>query len=182
MGRAIVDDDSLIRGTLAGRRQDFEILVERYQKMLQCFAHRYLQDRDAADDVVQASFVKAYTHLARLRAEASFKTWLHQIALNECRTRLRGRGARQEIPLDEVPEDSIGAADANSGDAARRAHLGRLVGRLPQRQRAVLTLRVFSDLPFKEIARVEGISENSAKVNYHHAIKRLRQWVSQETS
>jgi DNA-directed RNA polymerase specialized sigma24 family protein len=56
-------------------------------------------------------------------------------------------------------------------------HLRRLVGQLPPRQRAVVTLRVSGDLPFKEIARLEGISENSAKVSYHHAVTRLRQWL-----
>jgi RNA polymerase sigma-70 factor, ECF subfamily len=182
MGQAIVDDGALIRGTLAGRREDFEVLVERYQKMLYAFVYRYLQDPGSADDVVQTSFVKAYTHLAGFRGASSFKTWLHQIALNECRSRSRGGSARREIPLGEVPEE-VGVRDCiDSGDTIRRTRLERLVALLPQRQRAVLTLRVFSDLPFREIARIEGITENSAKVNYHHAIKRLRQWLSQETS
>jgi len=179
IGHTIVDDGALIRGTLAGRREDFGILVERYQKMLYAFVHRYLQDPVGAQDVVQASFIKAYTHLARFRGTASFKTWLHQIALNECRSRFRERGVRQEVALEHVEASAI-AEDGAAGGAVWRASLARLVGRLPERQRAVLALRVFSDLPFKEIARLEGISENAAKVNYHHAVKRLRQWISQD--
>jgi RNA polymerase sigma-70 factor, ECF subfamily len=181
MGHQIVDDGALIRGVLAGRREDFEVLVERYQKMLYAFVYRYLRDPSTADDVVQVSFVKAYTHLAAFRGGSSFKTWLHQIALNECRSHSRGGSGRREIPLTEVPEDAGAQEYVDSGDVVWRTRLERFVGLLPQRQRAVLTLRVFSDLPFNEIARIERISENSAKVNFYHAIKRLRQWLSQET-
>jgi len=53
---------------------------------------------------------------------------------------------------------------------------------LPLRQRSVLTLRIFNDLPFRDIAQTIGISENSAKVNYHHAVTRLRQWIRREES
>jgi RNA polymerase sigma-70 factor (ECF subfamily) len=144
--------------------------------------HRYLQDADAADEIVQASFVKAYASLARFRGAASFKTWIHQIALNECRLRVRRLKSRREVPLDCVETSFLQSDGDAPNDAFFRVRLQRLIGRLPDRQRAVLTLRVFSDLAFKEISRVEGISENSAKVNYHHAIKRLRQWLSEETS
>ncbi|HUI25564.1 MAG TPA: sigma-70 family RNA polymerase sigma factor [Candidatus Kryptonia bacterium] len=180
MAEPHVDDSALIEGTLAGRQQDFETLVERYQKMLYAFAYRQLQDADAADDVVQATFVHAYAALARFRGEASFKTWVYQIALNECRAVYRARRAQRVVPLDEVPESALPQVEPRS--RLDRAALEPLIHQLPPRQRAVLTLRVFSDLPFKEIARVEGISENSAKVNYHHAVVRLKQWLTPTTS
>ena len=84
-----MEDRALIEGTLAGRQQDFEVLVERYQEMVYAFVYRYLRDADGADDVVQSTFVQAYTHLHQFRGTASFKTWLHQIALNQCRSRSR---------------------------------------------------------------------------------------------
>jgi RNA polymerase sigma-70 factor (ECF subfamily) len=171
-----VDDGTLIRGTLAGRTHDFEVLVERYQKMIQAFASRLLLDRDEADDATQATFLRAYAELGRFRGEASFKTWLHQIALNECRTRRRPRRSARLVPLDEVPEAALPATSApNPGSG-----LERLVARLPPRQRAVVTLRIASDLAFRDIAQVEGISENAAKVSYHHAISRLRRWLAGE--
>jgi DNA-directed RNA polymerase specialized sigma24 family protein len=95
------------------------------------------------------------------------------------------------VSLDEVEEAGHLRAAGGSGPetvdggpdgSGRRLLLERLVVRLPLRQRAVVTLRVFSDLPFKDIARLEGISENSAKVNYHHAIVRLRQWLCKDES
>jgi RNA polymerase sigma-70 factor (ECF subfamily) len=172
------DDRDLIAGTLAGRPDDFEMLVERYQKMLYAFVHRYVQDRDAASEIVHESFVRAYTHLARFRGGSSFKTWLHQIALNECRSRYRSIRRRGEVALDDVAPTEL-ANDTQEGERhAERASLERHIAELPPRQRAVLGLRVFSDLPFKEIARIEGITENSAKVSYHHAVIKLKRWLT----
>lgn len=175
-----LDDAALIRGTLAGRRADFDILVERHQKALYAFAFRFVHDHDQAADIVQTTFMQAYTHLAQFSGRASFKTWLHQIALNCCRQHYRSARDHPHVSLDDV---RVADPPANPGSTAGwKAVLERLIARLPQRQREVLTLRIFSDLPFKEIARVEGMTENSAKVNYHHAITRLRRWLRESES
>jgi RNA polymerase sigma factor (sigma-70 family) len=96
-----------------------------------------------------------------------------RIALNECRDVLRAR--RPTVDLDAVPERDLPVTSPR--EAGLGARLRRLVERLPARQRAVLALRVFADLPFAEIAPVEGISENAAKVSFHHAVDRLRAWL-----
>ena len=176
-----MDDAALIQRILGGCREDFEILVERHQKVLYAFVYRYLHDAQAADEVIQEAFVQAYVHLGGFRGDSSFKTWLHQIALNACRARQRFARARHEVPLADIPEGQL-ADERSSPPAATAATLERHIARLPPRQRAVLMLRIFSDLSFKEIGRVEGISENSAKVNFHHAITRLKQWLARETS
>ena len=177
-----MEDSELVRGALAGRQEDFEALVERHQRSLYAFVFRYLGDADAADEVVQAAFVQAYTHLARFRGESSFKTWLHQIALNHCRGLRRSERRRQEVAIDDVDEEKLAATAERSDSGSWRAQLEALVARLPPRQRAVVALRLFSDLPFREVARAEGITENTAKVNYHHAITRLRKWLTGEDS
>jgi RNA polymerase sigma factor (sigma-70 family) len=175
-GENRVDDLRLIRGTLRGRREDFGTLVERHQQPLYGFVFRQVGDADAADDVVQTTFARAYAALRTFRGDASFKTWLHQIALNECRARFRRDRQRREVSLDEAADVAAPAGDA--ADAADRSALLANIERLPPRQRNVLMLRVFGDLPFKEIARLERTSEGSAKVSYHHAVKRLREWMS----
>ncbi len=172
-----MDDASLVAGTLAGRQECFEVLVERHQRSIHGLAHRWLGDHAAADEVVQATFVQAYTHLVDFRGEASFRSWLCGIALNQARSLQRARRRERSVPLDEVPEDALPQVGEPSAGNEARDRLVLLVQRLPPRQRAVVTLRVAADLPFREIARLEGISENSAKVSYHHAVTRLRQWM-----
>ncbi len=185
----VVDDAALIRGTLAGRREDFEILVERYQKPLYGFIYRLVRDHAQTADIMQMTFLHAYTHLGQFAGRASFKTWLHQIALNECRAAHR-RG-RRHVSLDEMSEANLHqarvdaghsggadpAGDGGPGGSGWQPALERLVARLPFRQRTVLTMRIFNDLPFRDIAEATGITENSAKVNYHHAVIRLRAWL-----
>ncbi len=175
-----LDDAALIGGTLAGRRADFDVLVERYQKPLYAFAFRLVHNHEQAADIVQTTFLQAYTHLGQFAGRASFKTWVHQIALNLCRAQQRGAGARPSVCLEDVRENDLPHAASENSNPGWKAVLERLIARLPLRQREVLTLRIFSDLPFKEIARVEGMSENSAKVNYHHAIVRLRRWLRED--
>jgi len=171
-----VDDQAVIARVLAGERDEFEVLVQRHQKALHAFVFRQLRDRDAADEVVQMSFVRAYTNLARFRGDASFRTWLHQIALNLCRAEWRQRRRAPQASVEEIPEPSGPSGDA--GSDPRQVRLRGLVERLPPRQRSVLAMRVYADMPFKEIAQAVGISENSAKVNFHHAVTRLKEWLT----
>src|SRR5262245_21615372 len=117
-----VDDESLVAGTLAGRRDCFETLVERHQRSIHGLAHRWLGDHAAADEVVQATFVQAYTHLVDFRGEASFRSWLCGIALNQARTLQPSRRRERSVPLDEVPVAALPQADAPSpagGDHGR---------------------------------------------------------------
>jgi len=175
------DDDTLIQGVLAGRRSDFDLLVMRHQRALYAFAWRWCRDHERAADVVQTTFLRAYQHLARFAGRASFRTWLLRIALNECRALHRAETAH---PHDRLDEATLAAADAAAaaGQSTQEGDgviLGRSIERLPPRQRSVVLLRVFEDLPFKAIAGILGITENAAKVNYHHAITRLRSWLAE---
>src|SRR5262249_54922398 len=164
-----VDDESLVAGTLAGRQDCFETLVERHQRTVHALVYRWLGDHAVADEVVQGTFVKAYTHLVDFRREASFRSWLYGIALNEARAFRRARTRERTVPSDDVAESDLPQVDGAPPDPRLQDRLSQLIGRLPPRQRAVVMLRIVGDLPFKEIARIEHISENSAKVSYHHA-------------
>src|ERR1043166_6349088 len=98
------DDLALVHGTLAGRREDFAVLVERHQKPLYRFVLQQTRDSHAADEIVQMTFVQAYTHLGRFREESTFKTWLHRVALNLCHDRARAERRRSDVSVDEAME------------------------------------------------------------------------------
>jgi RNA polymerase sigma-70 factor, ECF subfamily len=172
-----VDDAQLVAGAIAGRQECFETLVERHQRPVHALVYRWLGDRAVADEVVQATFVQAYMHLVDFRGDAPFRSWLYGIALNQARTLQRDRRRERTIPIDDVPEGDLPQVEGASEGGRLRDRLAGCIARLPPRQRTVVTLRVVGDLPFKEIAKLEGISENSAKVSYHHAVTRLRKWM-----
>jgi RNA polymerase sigma-70 factor (ECF subfamily) len=174
------DDLTLVRGTLAGHREDFALLVERHQKPLYRFVLQHTRDGHAADEIVQMTFVQAYTHLGNFREEASFRTWLHRVALNLCHDRGRAERRRADVSVEDARDAS--ATEPRLEDVVLGGTLERRIAALPDRQRTVLNLRLWGDLSFKEISNLLGTTENSAKVNYHHAIRRLRQWVTGEVA
>jgi RNA polymerase sigma-70 factor, ECF subfamily len=170
------DDLDLVQGTLGGRREDFVVLVERHQRSLQRFVEQQVGDRAAADEIVQMTFVQAYTRLASFRAQASFKTWLYSVAMNLCRDRARSEKRRSSVPVEDALE-MVPSTQPTLEEVVVGATVQRRVAALPDRQRSVLSLRIWGDLSFRDIGALLGISENSAKVSYHHAIRRLKHWL-----
>ncbi len=169
---ADADDSSIVARVRAGDREGFAVLVARYERMVFALATRMTGSRDEAQDVMQSSFLAAYRQIGDFRGDASFKTWLYGIALNECRMLHRKSG--RTTPLDGVAEP---AAPVTGAHALDRVTLRKLVARLPEKQRATVLLRVCDDLSFREIGELVGSSEASAKVNFFHAVKKLRGWM-----
>jgi RNA polymerase sigma-70 factor (ECF subfamily) len=175
---ASVDDSPLVARALAGSSDAFETLVARHQRRVYALARRVLRDHDLADEATQRTFVRAFERLRTYRGEARFATWLHHIGMNECRDLLRAQRGR--VDLDDVPAERLATTDDTQAPLGRR--LRALVAELPPRQQSVLALRVFGELPFAEIARSEGITENAAKVSYHYAVRRLQAWLGRTPS
>jgi RNA polymerase sigma-70 factor, ECF subfamily len=157
-----------------GDRAAFDVLVRRHQKGMWRLIRRYVKrDADAAD-VTQLAFVRAFRGLAAFRGTATVRSWLYRIAINCALSWLRDN--RREQPS-EIPEDAL--IDTNPAPARltaddQRARLRKAIEHLPPKQKLVLELRVFDDLSFKEVADLAECSENTAKVNFHYAVKRLR--------
>lgn len=174
---ADADDSGIVARVRAGDREHFAVLVARYERMVFALATRMTGSRDEAQDVMQSSFLAAYRQIGDFRGDASFKTWLYGIALNECRMLYRKAG--RTTPLDTVAEP---AAPATGVHALDRITLRKLVARLPEKQRATVLLRVCEDLSFREIGELVGSSEASAKVNFFHAVKKLRGWMQPDAA
>jgi RNA polymerase sigma-70 factor (ECF subfamily) len=169
------EDEALVERFKAGDPHAFDDLVRKYQRPLFYLARRYVKDDDEAKDLAQRAFVKAFQGVSRLRGAGAFKTWLYKIvsnlALNHIRDHARlthDEEAGVSVPVDAVGTDRMEA----SQDKARMLAA---IDELPPKQRMVLELRVFEGLSFREVARAVGSTENAAKVNFHHAVRRLRE-------
>lgn len=157
-----------------GDRAAFDVLVRRHQKGMWRLVRRYVKrDADAAD-VTQLAFVRAFRGLAAFRGTATVRSWLYRIAINCALSWLRDH--RREQPT-EIAEDAlidVNPAPAQLAAGDDRARLREAIDQLPPKQKLVLELRVFDDLSFREVADLADCSENTAKVNFHYAVKRLR--------
>ena len=175
--RAVTPDDpdhELAARFRDGDRAAFDVLVRRHQKGMWRLVRRYVKSDADAADVTQLAFVRAFRGLAAFRGSATVRSWLYRIAINCALSWLRDH--RREQPT-ELAEDAL--TDANPAPAQLaagddRTQLRRAIEQLPPKQKLVLELRVFDDLSFKEVAELADCSENTAKVNFHYAVKRLR--------
>lgn len=176
---ATLEDGDLVARAQDGDERAMGEIVARHHAAVYRVALSLLADPDGAADTAQDTFLKAFRGLDGFRGDAAFRSWLLAIAANEARGALRTTKRRRETRLDDVPP-----LPADGGDVATRAVLRdevarvrRLMERLPEKQRLAVQLRVDEGLAFREVGRIIGSSEGAARVNYHHGIRRLREWM-----
>jgi RNA polymerase sigma-70 factor (ECF subfamily) len=180
--RVEASDEELVAKVRAGERGAFDDLVRRHQKSIFLLALRYLGQQEDARDVTQRAFVQAYRQVERFRGESSFRTWLYRIAANLALDALRARGRETRLVAELLEPAPPAPLDSDKlGEREERIRLRRAVAELPPKQRLVVELRIFEELPFREVAEVVGSTEDSAKVNFHHALKKLRAMLGEES-
>lgn len=173
-GLQAADDRQLVDACLAGRRDAFDIIVERHQRHIYQLCYRFVANHENASDLAQDVFVRAYRGLGGFKRQSAFSTWLYRIAVNVCLNRVSSKAPRLEVlddrhmdPRNERPDVTM---IRNERDACVRA----AVARLPPKQRATLILRVYHELPHEEIAGILGSSVGAVKANFFHALANLR--------
>lgn len=176
-------DEALCRAFLAGDEAAFGTLVERYRTLVFSLVRRFAPRPEDAADLVQQAFLRALEASDRvfsrwkLTSPTPFRSWLIRIALNLAKNHAR-QGNRWRLALLTEVEDAAADPRESPQEALERRERERgiqaAVLALPRRQREVLTLRVDGGMPFRDIAETLGITENNAKVQFHHAVKRLK--------
>lgn len=154
-------------------RQEFnKVILENYKMIYHLFL-RMLKDHDEAKDLTQDTFFKAYKKYNSFRHESSVSTWLYRIAVN---TGINYLKRRKYIAERTERDGTLVDVGSDSGTSLEIDHaaLAKAISKLSPRQQSVVILRVYQNLPFKQIASIMGGTENAAKVNFSHAIKNLR--------
>lgn len=172
-GRLSDDDEALVEKAQAGDRAAREELARRHLPLVVRLVRRYVSETDA-EDVAQRALMRALEKLDSFRRESTFRSWVHRIAVNLALNHIRDHKREVASEVDEVDliTNTLGTARLVAREA--RARLLRAVEELPPKQRESVELRLFGDLSFADVATRMGISEDSAKANFHHAMKRLR--------
>ena len=169
------DDPELVARFRRGETAAFDALVRRYQRPIYWLALRYVGNDADAKDVAQRAMVQAFVKLGQLREGGSFKSWVYRMAANLALNVVRDR--KPSAPLgDDVA--SPGREPLVEEESQRR--LRAAVATLPPQQRLVVELRIYEELPFAEVAQIAECSEDSAKVSFHHALKKLRVIMNEE--
>jgi RNA polymerase sigma-70 factor (ECF subfamily) len=167
----------------ASRNLAFNQLVRKYQQKVYWHVRKMVIDHDDADDLVQDTFVKVWNNLENFRQDASLYTWIYRIATNECLNFLQSKRRKFFLPLNDVGAElsaKLEADDSLAGDEVEKK-LQKAILRLPDKQRLVFNLRYYDEMPYEQMAEVTGTSVGALKASYHHAVKKIEQYVN-ETS
>ncbi|HEV8509263.1 MAG TPA: RNA polymerase sigma factor [Gemmatimonadales bacterium] len=173
-------DGEIVRAVLAGDRERYAQLVERYRDRYARYAARMLGSIDAAEDAVQDAFVRAYDQLAQCKDPDKFVGWFFLILRNRCFAEQRQR--RSLAPL-EAAEDVVSADRTDDGTetAERRRALQLALMELTADQREVFVLKHVEGLTYGEIAERLSTSIPSLKMRMHRAYDKLREQLREHT-
>jgi RNA polymerase sigma-70 factor, ECF subfamily len=164
-----LSDAEVIAAVLAGDRRCFAVLVRRHNQTMFRACRAVARNDQDAEDAVQVAWINAFRALAGFRADASVRTWLTRIAVNEAASRLRHHRRFTEVAFEDVTADEATGPE----HAAMAEELGRLLEReidaLPEGMRAVLVLRDVIELDTSETAACLGIEEDNVRVRLHRA-------------
>jgi len=169
------EDLSLLDRFTTGDRDAFDELVLKHQKPLYSLLYRMVSDKEDASDILQKTFIKAFTGIRGFERRSSFRTWLYQIAINLAKNLYRDRARAALVPLDDVVIRRDPKVLESLIHKESRDHLHRAVAGLPDKQRLTVMLRIQEQKTFEEIAGIMKCSVGTSKANYHHGVQKLKE-------
>lgn len=161
------------------REKGFTMIVKKYQEKLYWHIRRMVISHEDADDVLQNMFIKVWNNLDSFREDAQLYTWLYRIATNECLTFLEQQKRRASVSLSDVETGLSNKLCAERHFDANKLEwkLQQAILSLPEKQRLVFNLRYYDEMPYEEMSRVLETSEGALKASYHHAVKKVEEFI-----
>lgn len=171
-------DADLVRAWRGGDERGATQLVTRHAQPIARFLAAAGADAGEVEDLVQETFIRAFRGIDSWRGEAAFRSWLFTIASNLLRDHYRRRKGKTMVPLDDQP---LAAHDDPAGRLESREieqQLQRGLETLPRLQREVFLLRTQQGMDYESIAVTLSTTPGSARVHYHHAVKKLKELIA----
>ena len=167
------NDQELIKEYQNGDRSAFDKIVRKHLSNTIGFFFTITQDRMVSEDLAQDVFFKLFRHLKNFRFKSSFSTYLYRMNLNTANSWFARNKWKSLLSLEKA--DDKGYRDTSVEHEWRRKELWDEISKLPKKQRSVIVMRIAQELSYKKISKITGMSEGSAKVNFHHALKTIKQ-------
>jgi RNA polymerase sigma factor (sigma-70 family) len=163
----------------ATREKAYTTLIKKYQEKLYWHIRRLVVDHDDANDVLQNVFIRVWNGLQKFREDAQLYTWLYRIATNESLTFIENQKKRGSVSFDEVEAGLSNKIQADKYFDPQKLEwkLQLAIQKLPEKQRVVFSLRYYDEMPYEEMSRVLDTSEGALKASYHHAVKKIEDYI-----
>lgn len=160
------------------RDAGFKALMVKYQEKLYWHIRRMVHHHEDANDVIQNTFIKVYRNISNFKKESQLFTWLYRIATNESITFLKQKKKRegQDGLENELSIQHLKADEYFDGDQAQEL-LALAMNQLPDKQRVVFNLRYYEEMSYADMAEVLETSIGALKASYHHAVKKIENYL-----
>ncbi len=170
------EEQQLMLQAKEGSNEAFRLLVGRHMKRVYNVAFGFVNDHDAAEDIAQETFVRAFTSLKSFRGDAQFGTWLYRIATNLSinRARQEAARARREIRVHASAAHDVRSTQEDAPSTELGIHIERALHELPTLQRAVVLLRHFEELSTRQVSEILRCSEGTVKTHLFRGMEKLR--------
>ena len=157
----------------------FGYLYDNYSSALYGIVSSIVTDQESANDVLQNVFIKVWNGLENFREDSQLYTWLYRIATNESLTFLEQQKKKSAVRLNDVENGLANKVVADQNFDANRLEwkLQLAIQQLPEKQKIVFNLRYYDEMPYEEMSRVLDTSEGALKASYHHAVKKVEEFI-----
>ena len=173
----ITDNDIMERLKQPGQqREAFELLVRKYTSQLYWQIRHIVTNHDDANDVLQNTFIKAWSNFDNFRGDAKLSTWLYRIAVNESLTFLQRR--HDTVTLDDPEADLANRLESDpyfDGDETDII-LQQAIQTLPEKQRLVFNMKYFQNMKYEEMSEILNTSVGALKASYHFAVEKIEKY------
>lgn len=177
--RIMHDDEQLIEQLRDPQRcrKAFNEVIKIYTEPLYWQIRKMVIDHDDANDVLQNTFIKAWSSIENFRGDAKLSTWLYKIAINESITFINKEKQRNNVSLDDDSFliNSLASDEWFDGDDLR-LELQKAINSLPEKQRLIFNMRYFDDMKYEDMSEILGTTVGALKASYHHAVKKIEKF------
>jgi RNA polymerase sigma-70 factor (ECF subfamily) len=137
-------------------------------------------DHDDADDLTQEVFIKVHKYINGFREDSQLFTWIYRIATNECLTFLQRKKKRFFLPIGDVAAELSSKLDSSNdlSEDEIQLTLQKALLTLPDKQRLVFNMKYFDEMSYEQISEVTNTSVGALKASYHHAVKKIEEFLN----
>lgn len=159
-------------------RNAFGEVIAIYSEPLYWQIRKMVMSHDDANDILQNTFLKAWSNVENFRGEAKLSTWLYKIAINESITFLNKERQRLNISIDDGDSFLINSLESDEwfdGDDLKK-ELQKAILQLPEKQRIIFNMKYFDDMKYEDMSDILGTTVGALKASYHHAVKKIEKY------
>jgi RNA polymerase sigma factor (sigma-70 family) len=177
----LLEEKEFIQDLLNPKTQNvaFKKLVQQYQRPLYAHIRNIVLNHDDADDVLQNTFVKVFQHLNKFKGDSKLFSWIYRIATNEAITFINNKAKRNGTTSQEMQSKIVNnlQSEAYFDGSEIQIKLQKAVANLPEKQQLVFKMKYYEELKYEQISEVLGTSVGALKASYHHAVKKIEEFV-----